>query len=94
MAVTGVLSVDGSDQAVTGSAAVVLAPDLDQDGDVDAADLDAFTKCVSGPAVQPASPDCMKADIDADGDVDQSDFGILQRCFSGAGTPANPTCVK
>ena len=93
-AITGVLSIDGMDQAVTGSAVIILGPDLDRDGDVDAADLNAFVRCVSGPALALPSPDCAKADFDADGDVDQSDFGILQRCFSGNGKPADPNCAN
>ncbi|HRY67882.1 MAG TPA: hypothetical protein P5159_02310 [Phycisphaerae bacterium] len=82
--------------------------DFDQDGDVDADDLEMFEDCATGPAVpyNPAvlpepEPGCtltpdgngqIAADFDADIDVDQSDFGIFQRCFSGANNPADLDC--
>lgn len=69
--------------------------DFNRDGDVDSADLDAFTTCSSGPAV-PLAPGCQWADLDGsqngDGDVDQSDFGVFQRCYSGENVPADPNC--
>jgi hypothetical protein len=67
--------------------------DLNEDGDVDSADLGAFEACVSGPAL-PFANGCEAADFDGDDDVDQEDFGILQRCFSGEGTPADPNCAS
>ncbi len=81
--------------------------DFDQDCDVDAADLQVFAACVTGPAIpfDPGHPPpgCLllvdpdgfiAADRDRDADVDQSDFGIFQRCYSGAGKPADPNCAK
>ena len=66
--------------------------DADRDGDVDAADLVAFTACVSGPNV-PARAECEIFDRDGDTDVDQSDFGFFQRCYSGENRPADPACA-
>jgi hypothetical protein len=78
--------------------------DLDFDGDVDAADMDMFQNCATGPTVRfdrwNPPPGCTISfqdqrygpDIDYDYDVDQSDFGILQRCFSGENVPATPNC--
>ena len=68
-----------------------VKPDLQPDFHVDAADLELFVSCASGPgAPHNGSPLCHEADFDADADVDQDDFGILQRCFSGPDTPADP----
>ncbi len=52
--------------------------DLDGDGDVDAADLNAFEGCMDGPGVS-TGPGCTPADYDADGDVDLADFAEFQR---------------
>ncbi|MBP7933743.1 MAG: hypothetical protein KA354_03760 [Phycisphaerae bacterium] len=93
-AVAGILSVDGLDHTVAGAASLARGPDVDRDGDVDGADLDAFTRCFSGPTVQLSLPDCEQVDQDADGDVDQSDFGIFQRCYRGEGQPADPHRVQ
>ena len=70
----------------------LIPPDLDDDGDVDADDLEMFDDCATGPSVMTVAPGCERADLDSDADVDQSDFGLLQRCFSGADVPANPAC--
>ena len=79
--------------------------DFNRDGLVNRADLDAFTACVTGPAIpyDPANPPpgctllgvagLLPADFDHDGDVDQSDFGIFQRCWSGT-EPADPNCAN
>ena len=52
--------------------------DLNGDGAVDAADLDALDGCMGGPDVG-AGPACTPADADTDGDVDLADFARLQR---------------
>jgi hypothetical protein len=70
----------------------VAKGDCDRDGDVDAADFDAFTSCLTGPALGPPSADCTGQDFDWDHDVDQSDFAVFQRCLTGENAPANPTC--
>ena len=68
-----------------------VKPDLQPDLHVDAADLELFVGCASGPgAPHNGSPLCHEADFDGDADVDQDDFGILQRCFSGPDIPADP----
>ncbi len=68
--------------------------DFDDDCDVDAADLDSFAACESGPAIPHAGGEsCQRADVDVDGDVDQDDFGVCQRCYSGENNPADPNCA-
>lgn len=59
-----------------------VGADLDNDAHVEAADLDMFEACATGPLVALGDPACRLADLDDDGDVDQSDFGLLQECFS------------
>lgn len=54
-------------------------PDLTDDGAVDAADVERFEACQTGPAIPVEDPSCRDADLDLDGDVDQDDFGFLQR---------------
>lgn len=72
---------------------MIVPPDLDQDGDVDADDWDLFEACASGPGVNHVGGTiCDTADFDADGDIDQADFGVFQRCLSGAGVPTDPMC--
>lgn len=72
-----------------------VAPDFDQDCDVDPADLQLFEACASGPAVaHGGTPTCQTADFDHDNDVDQSDFGLIQRCYSGDGSSADPNCMN
>jgi hypothetical protein len=61
---------------------------------VDAADLELFQACITGPAVGPPTPTCVVVDFDGDGDVDQDDFGVFQRCYSGANRPADPNCAN
>ena len=82
-----------------------VAADLDQDGDVDAADYLIFAACMTGPAI-PYDPDNLSsgctlvpdaegriaADFDRDGDVDQDDFGVFQRRWSGPERPAVAGC--
>ncbi len=70
-----------------------VAPDLDQDCDVDVDDFNLFAACASGPGINHSgSPLCQSADFDDDNDVDQADFGVFQRCLSGPGVPADPNC--
>jgi hypothetical protein len=74
--------------------AVVISPavaDLDQDGDVDGADLGSFQSAGSGPGV--TSEGAVFGDFDGDGDIDQTDFGIFQRCLRGPDSPADPACA-
>ena len=52
--------------------------DFDLDGDVDAADLEAFLGCMAGPAAQ-VLPECAPAD----GDADLADFASIQIAFTG-----------
>lgn len=81
--------------------------DFDHDCDVDAADLDMFVECITGPGLpytaQGLPPDChvplvgedrIAADFDLDGDVDQADFGVFQRCFSGSDQSAAAGCAN
>ncbi|HPD31363.1 MAG TPA: immunoglobulin domain-containing protein [Phycisphaerae bacterium] len=83
-----------SDEAVLTLVAKV-APDLDQDCDVDADDFDLFATCASGPGIiHNGLPLCQMADFDDDNDVDQPDFAVFQRCLRGPGTPADPNCAN
>jgi hypothetical protein len=68
-----------------------IPPDLDLDGDVDAADVARFAACDSRSRV-PVPAGCTFTDFDADGDADLSDFARLQRCFTGPAAPVNPAC--
>jgi hypothetical protein len=69
------------------------APDLDQDCDVDAADLLLFQGCALGAAVPTGDPACAAADADHDQDVDAVDFAAFQRCLSGQNVRPRPGCV-
>ncbi len=83
-----------------------VAPDFDQDCDVDLADFDRFKACVSGPEVPynpvslppgcdlPVSSGILASDFDGDTDTDQDDFSILQRCISGADVAADSDCAN
>jgi hypothetical protein len=62
-----------------------ISADLDDDGDVDLADWEIFTACLTGPAS--ANPPCApnvitNADASGDGDLDLEDFAAWQRLFS------------
>lgn len=72
--------------------------DLDRDGDIDAADVNLFMTCGSGPGL-PIDPGCWLnlgpvpiPNFDGDDDIDADDFAALQRCLSGENVPATPGC--
>jgi hypothetical protein len=68
----------------TPEAAAKAAPaDLDDDGDVDASDLEHSERCASGPGVPQSGPGCQGAKLDDEEDVDQTDFSVFQRCLHG-----------
>jgi hypothetical protein len=69
-----------------------IPADFDRDNDVDSADFDLFTICLSGPDAS-AGTGCNSRDLDHDNDVDQSDFGLFQRCFSGENLAADAGCA-
>ena len=91
--------------AAIGSCTPLIAPDFDQDCDVDGDDFLVFALCSQGPAV-PYDPNNLPpgcevsadmegfnaADFDKDGDVDGDDFGVFQRCYSGPGRSAPAIC--
>ncbi|RMF80680.1 MAG: hypothetical protein D6744_07970 [Planctomycetota bacterium] len=59
--------------------------DMDEDGDIDAADFGLFSFCMLGPDVTfPGGNLCLQGDFDGDQDVDLSDFAGFQQVF---GTP-------
>ena len=58
-----------------------VACDVTGDQFIDAADLEVFVGCVTGPNLGPPASSCGFADLDQDGDVDQIDFGLFQTCF-------------
>jgi hypothetical protein len=74
--------------------------DFNDDGYVNAADLDVFMACDGGPDAAYAAPCTLvadpqgriEADFDRDGDVDSADFGVFQRCLS-FDKPGNPHCA-
>ncbi|MBI4578504.1 MAG: hypothetical protein HY718_02310 [Planctomycetes bacterium] len=73
---------------------IQVAPDLDNDCDVDADDFDLLADCSSGPGVpHPVSATCTQADFDGDGDVDAADYGTFQVCFSGSGNAPDAHCA-
>ncbi len=71
------------------------AADLDDDCDVDQADLDIFLACFTGPGGAPGGncPPGADADFDNDGDVDQVDFGLAQRCVGAPMEMAGGACL-
>lgn len=73
--------------------AFIITPppgDGNHDGHVDAADLPAFSACLSGPAegagFMPPTEGCLRSfDLEStDGDIDLVDFAVLQELFSGS----------
>jgi hypothetical protein len=72
---------------------IQVAPDLDQDCDVDHDDWLLLEACAAGSAVpHSGTPTCLQADFDGDGDVDAADFATFQRCYSGPGNQPSPHC--
>lgn len=59
--------------------------DADRDGDVDADDLTALIRCMTGSGVGLVGPGCEMLDMDGDGDVDQMDLALLLRRLVGVG---------
>lgn len=70
--------------------ACVKTRDWDNDGDVDAEDLQSFVLCATGPVI-PMQAGCGGKDLDCDDDVDLVDFAALQRCLTPSG-PIDPSC--
>ncbi|MCP4251014.1 MAG: hypothetical protein GY778_28585, partial [bacterium] len=56
--------------------------DYDGDGDVDLADADEWTACMTGPDNGPYAAGCDPFDGDGDDDVDLDDFGGFQEAFA------------
>ena len=76
----------------TQSAAIPRPADMNGDGDVDAADFEAFLPCMAKlPGRLGAA--CIPADLDGDSDVDLIDFGLFQRCLNEAGHLSDVTCT-
>lgn len=58
--------------------------DMDNDGDVDAADVTVLRFCLRGPGFTfAAGTTCRAGDADADADVDMHDFAVIQRRYGG-----------
>lgn len=66
--------------------------DLDQDGDIDAADSMLLAACTDGPG-EAASGGCASADFSGDGDVDLEDYAEFQTRFTGDGVASYPACL-
>ncbi|GJM24879.1 MAG: hypothetical protein DHS20C16_12940 [Phycisphaerae bacterium] len=70
---------------------IIASPgDIDNDGDVDSADMRVFVACLFGPNAAPAPPgpmvsqNCLDSfDFDSDGDVDLADFEEFAKAFTG-----------
>ena len=60
---------------------MLVAGDLDHDGDVDLDDCTLLDAALNGPATPPGDP---QADLDGDGDCDLADFALFARNFSGS----------
>ncbi len=71
------------------------AGDFDFDGDVDSADLSAFTQCFTGPGGGPLAGQCYAGDFDADSDVDCADWASFRFVWTGPGDPPDmPGCAN
>lgn len=70
-------------------------PDFNNDGYVNAADLEFFIGCTTGAEIPLANPagSCAVTDLDSDEDVDMDDFGLFQACISG-GSKAGVGCTR
>jgi hypothetical protein len=71
---------------------VTVAPDLDEDGDVDQEDFGSFQVCLTSATEPTIAAACQRADFNQDSVVDQKDMNILLACFSGPAAPVEPTC--
>jgi hypothetical protein len=71
---------------------VLVKPDFDEDGDVDANDYAAFQTCFSGDGVPQNSSACLDKRLDADDDVDAADLTRFLACVSGPNVEPDPTC--
>jgi hypothetical protein len=112
---TWVLASDGdsfgswvSSRGEIGSPGLTVAyalSDFDRDGDVDWADFELLSGCMTGPSgsYDPPAAECqllpdaqgfIAADCDQDDDVDLFDFAVVQRCCSGDGNPADLSCGR
>ncbi len=65
--------------------AAEAAGDLNHDGVLDVADMEAFAAGVR--------PVRVAGDLDADGDVDMADYMAFQACFGGNGNPSGSQCL-
>lgn len=75
--------------------------DVNNDGDIDAADLNlgnlGFLACATGPAPSQTAYDalpwqCRCQDINQDNAIDGRDFGYFQRCLTAGGGAIDPAC--
>ena len=96
-----ILAVYGCDESLSamsgffGITPASIRGDLDEDCDVDVADVPLFESCAAGPDVDhDGTPACLAADLDGDFDVDSADFSVLQRCLSNASLQAAPECLR
>jgi hypothetical protein len=72
--------------------AVLVKPDYDDDGDVDAGDYGAFQACYSGDGVPQNAPGCLDKRLDGDDDVDAADLNLFMECVSGPNVEPDPAC--
>ena len=66
--------------------AALAAGDLNGDGVLDVADMEAFAAGVR--------PVRVAGDLDVDGDVDMADYMAFQACFSGNGDTSAANCMS
>jgi hypothetical protein len=78
---------------VHASATPHVAPDFDEDGDVDQKDFGHLQACFSGAFVPQEAPECQDACLDSGDDVDAEDLAVLLGCLSGKDTAADPHCA-
>ncbi|MFH1746488.1 MAG: hypothetical protein ABIG44_05520 [Planctomycetota bacterium] len=58
--------------------------DMENDGDIDLDDLDAFMNCLTWPGEPLPSGRCRVMDFDLDGDLDLNDLAYFQASFTGS----------